>query len=257
MNKHKYLYVYLYVIMLVGVDARSDEPLGLSGYQETASRITQAGLRSGMAYSLLSELCATAPHRLSGSEGAKKAVEWGRRTLESSGLERVRLEPVTVPHWMRGSVEEASMILAGRGSIERVPIHICALGGSVGTPAAGITAEVLVVQSFEELRASGEKARGKIIFFNRGFDRSLFSPFAAYGRAVDQRGSGAVEAAKAGGVAALVRSMTARRDDVPHTGGMNYAEGVGRVPAAAISVLGPSGSPMRWLMIPISRSSSS
>ncbi len=151
MTKIACLYIYLYVIMLLSVDARSDEPLGLSSYQETASRITRAGLRSGMAYSLLSELCATAPHRLSGSEGAKKAVEWGRRTLESSGLERVRLEPVMVPHWVRGSVEEASMILAGRGSIERVPLHVCALGGSVGTPAEGITAEVLVVQSFEEL----------------------------------------------------------------------------------------------------------
>jgi len=108
----------------------------------------------------------------------------------------------------------------------------------VGTPAAGITAEVLVVQSFEELRASGEKARGKIIFFNRAFDRSLFRPFAAYGGAVNQRAAGAVEAAKAGGVAALVRSMTAHRDDVPHTGGMHYADGIGRVPAAAISILG-------------------
>jgi carboxypeptidase Q len=221
-------------IVIVSLEARGDESPGLSGYLETASRITKAGLRSGKAYSLLSDLCATAPHRLSGSEGAKKAVEWGRRTFESLGLERVRLEPVMVPHWVRGPVEEASIILAG----ERVPLRVCALGGSVGTPAAGITAEVLVVQSFEELRASGEKARGKIIFFNRAFDRSLFSPFAAYGGAVNQRGAGAVEAARAGGVAALVRSMTARRDDVPHTGGMRYVNGVGQVPAAAISIVG-------------------
>src|SRR6516164_29896 len=90
-------------MVMTGFEARSDEPPGLSRYQETARRITQAGLRSGKAYPMLSDLCATAPHRLSGSEGAKKAVAWGRRTLESSGLERVRLEPVMVPHWVRGS----------------------------------------------------------------------------------------------------------------------------------------------------------
>jgi Zn-dependent M28 family amino/carboxypeptidase len=234
----------LYVSLTVGLlfshsEARCDEPSGLSRHAEVARRITAAGLGTGQAHALLSDLCATAPHRLSGSEGAKKAVEWGRRTLKASGLTNVRLEPVMVPHWVRGSLEEASMVLTGaNGSVERVPLKVCALGGSVSTPAAGITAEVVAVQSFEELRALGEKARGKIIFFNRAFDRSLFSPFAAYGGAVGQRGSGAVEAAKAGGVAALVRSMTSRRDDVPHTGGMRYDGGVTQVPAAAISILG-------------------
>ena len=173
--------------MVMGYEARSDEPSDLARHRETAKRITLAGLRSGHAYPLLSDLCATAPHRLAGSEGAARAVEWGRRALEKAGLDRVRLEPVTVPHWVRGPVESAAMIRENHGSTERVPLQVCALGGSVATPESGITAEVLAVQSFEELHAAGDKAKGKIIFFNRAFDRGLFRPFEAYGRAVGQR----------------------------------------------------------------------
>jgi Zn-dependent M28 family amino/carboxypeptidase len=189
-----------------------------------------------MAHAMLTELCTKVGPRLSGSPGAAKAVDWAKRTMESCELERVRLEPVMVPHWERGPAEEASVILSS-GS-PRIPIRICALGGSVATQGEGITAGVLEVHSFAELRSAGEKARGKIIFFNRPFDRGLFDPFFAYMGAVEQRGAGAVEAAKAGGSAALVRSMTARLDDAPHTGSMSYAPGVTKVPVAAVSTVG-------------------
>jgi Zn-dependent M28 family amino/carboxypeptidase len=161
--------------------------------------------------------------------------------MKRAGLDRVRLEPVMVPHWVRGEVETASYQPGGANAdapASALPLSICALGGSIGTPAGGITAEVLEVRSSEELRAVGERAKGKIIFFNRPFDAGLFDTFSAYGGAVGQRGSGAVEAARAGGVAALVRSMTGRRDDVPHTGSMGYAGDVRKVPAAAVSTVG-------------------
>jgi Zn-dependent M28 family amino/carboxypeptidase len=137
-----------------------------------------------------------------------------------------------VPRWVRGAVEEARI----KGS--KSPLSICALGGSIGTPSKGITAQVVEVKSFEELHALGDKAKGKIIFFNRPMDRSKITTFEAYGGAVNQRGSGAIEAAKAGGVAALVRSMTTALDDVPHTGGMRYVDSINKVPAAAVSTVG-------------------
>ncbi|HLX12287.1 MAG TPA: M20/M25/M40 family metallo-hydrolase, partial [Bacteroidota bacterium] len=101
-----------------------------------------------------------------------------------------------------------------------------------------ITAEVIEVHTFDELKAMGDKAKGKIIFFNRPMDSKLYQTFQAYGGAVGQRGSGAVEAAKVGGVAALVRSMSTRIDDVPHTGAMNYVDSVKKVPTMAVSTLG-------------------
>jgi Zn-dependent M28 family amino/carboxypeptidase len=143
-----------------------------------------------------------------------------------------RVEQVTVPRWERGTVEEARI----KGS--KSPLNVCALGGSIGTPPKGITAQVVEVKSFDELHALGDKAKGKIIFFNRPMDRSKITTFEAYGGAVNQRGSGAIEAAKAGGVAALVRSMTTALDDVPHTGGMRYVDSVDKVPAAAVSTVG-------------------
>lgn len=201
-------------------------------YREIAAQITQAALREGQAYQMLAQLTALGP-RLSGSPQAAAAVELMREMMARLQFDNVRLQPVMVPHWVRGPIEEASII--NSPSQGDVPLAVCALGGSIATPEMGLIAEVMEVKSFEELRALGKKAAGKIIFFNRAFDPAQFDTFAGYGGAVNQRGSGAIEAAKAGGVAALVRSMTPSLDDFPHTGAMHYAEGVPKVPAAALS----------------------
>jgi len=203
-------------------------------YSEIAQQITRAALAEGQAYRLLAELTALGP-RLSGSPQAAAAVEWSRQTMLQLGFDNVRLQEVMVPHWVRGPIEEAAII--NSATMGTVPLSVCALGGSIATPERGLVAEVVEVKSFEELRALGKKAEGKIIFFNRPMDASKLNTFEAYGGAVNQRSSGAVEAAKAGGVAALVRSMTTRLDDVPHTGGMGYQDGVPKVPAAAISTV--------------------
>ena len=193
------------------------------------------GLTDLGAYRLLQELVRVAPHRLSGSAGAAAAVDLTKRMMEERGFQNVRLEKVMVPRWVRGPVEKAEVLPAG--GRKGAELTVCALGGSVGTPSAGIAAEVVEVKSFDELRALGTAARGKIIFFNRPFDPALVSPGAAYGGAVNQRSRGAIEAAKAGAVAALVRSMTHALDDVPHTGAMNYADTVTKIPAAAVSTV--------------------
>jgi carboxypeptidase Q len=204
-------------------------------YESVAKQIISEGLQSCKAYSLLEELSIKIGPRLVGSPQAAQAVEWGKKTMEALGFQKVHTEPCMVPHWVRGSTEKAS-ILTSDGKI--IPVNICALGGSIGTVDGGITAEVVQVKSFEELQLLGDKVKGKIIFFNRPMDRSKISPGEAYGGAVNQRGSGAVEAAKVGGVAALVRSMTMQLDDVPHTGSMHYVDTIPKVPAAAISTIG-------------------
>lgn len=205
-------------------------------------RIVDESLARGRAYELLRDLCHVAPHRLSGSDGAARAVEWARRTMVELGFENVRLEPCTVPRWERGEIEELVVTAPPELRGERLPI--LALGGSVPTPAQGVEAEVVVVTSFEELEAlaaegadgaEGSGARGKIVLFNRPMEDAQENTFKAYGGAVEQRVHGAAHAARAGGVAAIVRSMTTRRDDVPHTGGMRYREGVARIPTAAVS----------------------
>ena len=204
-------------------------------YDSLARQIVKEALGSNKAYEMLRDLCTSTGHRLSGSPGAAMAVQWSRNKMEEYGFDNVRLEPVTVPHWVRGPVEEG-FILHPSGKREKV--SITALGGSIATPKSGVTAEVVEVKSFQDLHALGDKAKGKIIFFNRPMDRSLAFTFAAYGGAVDQRSAGAIEAAKAGAVAALVRSMTTRLDDKPHTGGMGYVDSIRKVPAAAVSTIG-------------------
>ena len=184
-------------------------------------------------WEMLQELCAVAPGRLAGSPAAQAAVEWGRDAMLAAGLENVRLEPCTVPHWERGQPEELVIVAPPELAGER--LSILALGGSVATPEEGLEAEVIEVRDFEELRRRAAEAEGRFVLFNRPMDDRRRDPFGAYGGAVDQRSRGAVEAARVGAVGALVRSMTQRRDDVPHTGALRYAPDVPPVPAVALS----------------------
>ncbi|HZY11119.1 MAG TPA: M20/M25/M40 family metallo-hydrolase, partial [Bacteroidota bacterium] len=204
-------------------------------YETIAKQIISKGLASGKAYELLHELTTKIGARLSGSPQAEKAVEWAKKTMEGFDFDNVRLEVVMVPRWVRGDVEECTVIYTS--SIVTMPLTICALGGSINTPREGITAQVLEVQSFDQLKEMKAQAEGKIIFFNRPMDRSKINPGEAYGGAVNQRSQGAIEAATVGGVAALVRSMTMQIDDNPHTGAMHYNDTIPKVPTAAISTV--------------------
>ncbi len=209
-------------------------------YDSLALSIIKTGLGTGQAYDMLRDFCAIG-HRLSGSPNSVRAIEWCKAKMEELKFDSVFLQKVMVPHWVRG--EENAYVLGSTiqstlANQQNIPLKIASLGGSIATPPEGITAEVLEVHSFEELQAKKDSALGKIIFFNRPMDKSMIGTFAAYGGAVNQRGSGAVEAAKVGGVAALVRSMTTRLDNVPHTGSMHYQDSIPQVPGAAISTQG-------------------
>ena len=189
-------------------------------------------LGKGQSYEYLRELTTKIGPRLSGSEGAKKAVDWGKRILESSGYDRVFLQDVMVPHWVRGAKEEG-YILDGK---VKISVPLAALGGSVATVPKGITAEVIEVKTFQELRDLGvEKCKGKIIFFNRPMDPTKINTFEAYGQAGDQRRSGANEASKMGAIGVIIRSLSSTENDFPHTGSMMYATGIPLIPAAALS----------------------
>lgn len=204
-------------------------------YEEIAKQIVTTALSEGQAFQMLAALTELGP-RLSGSPQAAAAVELTRQMMEQLGFANVRLQPVLVPHWVRGPVEEAAII--NSPTVGTVPLKVCALGSSIATPEVGVVAEVVEVQSFADLQALGKRAAGKIIFFNRPMDPTKLDTFEGYGGAVNQRGSGAVEAAKVGGVAALVRSMTTRLDDVPHTGNLHYDDKLAKIPTAAISTIG-------------------
>jgi carboxypeptidase Q len=199
-----------------------------------ARQLLRKGLGSYHSHDLLTELVRVAGSRLSGSPGAVKAVNLTAAMMRRYGFENVHAESVMVPHWVRGKKEEALLLPRGGGAAR--PLAVCALGGSDGTPRSGITAEVLEVRSFEELRAAGPRAAGKIVFFNRPMDPTLLNTFSAYGGAVDQRAGGAIEAARCGAVAAIVRSVTLARDNVPHTGSMGYRDSIPRIPGVAIGI---------------------
>ncbi len=212
-----------------------------SDHRELADKLLETGLRNCEAYDRLKELCAKAPHRLSGSAGAATAVELTQKMMLDNGFSNVHREKIMVPRWVRGEEEcfitpSRSLKLKQTAQIER--LNICALGGSVATPSDGIEGEVIEVKSLKEVAALQQNAKGKIIFYNRPFDGGKLNTFEAYGGAVDQRSRGAIEAAKVGAVGVLVRSMTLALDDVPHTGMMNYADTVKKIPAAAVSTLG-------------------
>lgn len=194
-----------------------------------------ASLREGKAYDWLNYLSNQIGGRLSGSVEAQLAIDYTKSRLDSLNLDRVWLQPVKVPKWVRGAPEFAYMETSPGITTN---LAICALGGSVATPLGGIKANVIEVQGIEELKTLGrEKIEGRIVFFNRPMDPSKINTFEAYAGAVDQRSSGAAEASKFGAQGVIVRSMNLRIDDFPHTGSLNYGDlpMEQRIPAAAIS----------------------
>lgn len=196
-------------------------------------KIFDEALVNGQCYENLRYLCKKIGSRLSGSAGAAKSVEWSKKLMESYGFDKVYLQEVMVPHWVRGEKEQGVIV----NGTTRTPVALAALGMSVGTPKAGITAEVIELQSLKELETLGEaKIKGKIVFFNRPFDNRFIETGGAYGTAGDQRNAGPGMAAKYGAVAVIVRSLTAALDNYPHTGGTNYGTNP-KIPAAALSTI--------------------
>ena len=202
--------------------------------EQKLKQIYNSALTNSKCYAWLDNLSNNIGSRLSGSIGAEKAVLYTKTQLESLGLDRVYLQEVMVPHWVRGEKETAYIVMNNK----KISVPVCALGGSIATPISGITAEVIEVHSLKELSDLGtEKIKGKIVFYNRPMDNAQIESMYAYRDAGDQRRSGAKEASKYGAVATIVRSLTFRLDDFPHTGAQSYGDipKSQYIPAAAIS----------------------
>jgi len=193
------------------------------------NKLIDAALADSSAWERLALMADTFGNRPSGSERLERAIDWIVEQMKRDGLENVHTEAVMVPVWERGA--ESAVMLSPR----RDTLHMLGLGRSIGTPAGGITAPVLVVSDFADLRAHAKDASGKIVLFD--FPFSTTKPaFEAYGEAVQYRGSGADSAIQFGALAVLVRSVTPMSLRTPHTGALHYGDSTKRIPAAAITV---------------------
>lgn len=208
-----------------------------SSDEEMLKSIYKSALTESSCYHWLDDLSNKVGQRLSGSEGAEKGVLYTKQQMEALGLDKVYLQEVMVPKWVRGE-KEVAYVQVGK---KKISFPICALGLSVATPKNGVTAKIIEVKSLDELKALGaEKVKGNLIFFNRPMNPEFIETMYAYGNCVDQRSSGAREAGYLGAVGVIVRSMNLRLDDFPHTGMTNYKDTPidKRIPAAAISTNG-------------------
>src|SRR6266436_9089778 len=201
-------------------------------------RLQQAALNSDYAYRQVAHLANNIGPRLSGSAQAAKSVAYVAGELKAIGCE-MQLEKVMVPHWVRGE-ETASLVqFPGQAENTTQKIVLCALGASVATPAEGITAEVIAVNNFEDLKAlPREKVAGKIVLFNYSFDKRMAAEGRggdAYGQAVVYRADGPSSAARQGAVACLIRSVGGADYRIPHTGQTHYADDAPKIPAGAVT----------------------
>lgn len=219
----RFLLPVVLTFVAAGAPAFADGAPNLTDqYRTTADKLIDAALADTEGYNRLAYLCYRIGNRLSGSASLERAIEWSAEQMKAAGLSNVQIIPTKVPHWVRGS-ESASMV----APLQK-PLHMLGLGGSVGTPAGGITAEIVAVPDFDTLVKLGrDRVQGRIVVYNY--------EFRGYGPARGYRSNGASRAAALGAVAALVRSATGLAMQAPHTGEMTYDENQPRIPAAAIS----------------------
>lgn len=201
---------------------RAERPgIEIGAYADTARRLIDSARAERAGWQRLAELTDTFGHRLSGSQNLEDALRWAAAEMTKDGLENVRLEPVKVPHWVRGA-ESAELVSPGRHALAML-----GLGNSVGTPPEGLEAELLIVKSFDELETRAAEAKGKLVLYN--------VPYTGYGETVRYRGVGASRAARLGALGVLLRSVGPMGLRTPHTGALRYEDGVPAIPAAAIA----------------------
>ncbi|MFV1884974.1 MAG: M28 family metallopeptidase [Balneola sp.] len=208
-------------VLLISTSSFAQNPIPDSFENEVQS-IIQAAMSSDNGWERLTYMGDAFGPRFSGSENLENAIDWIVEEMKKDGFDRVWTQPVKVPHWVRGK-ESATLNIPIKRNLPML-----GLGGSIGTPKEGITAEVLVVKSFEELEQRSDEAKGKIVLFN--------AEFTTYGQTVTYRVNGASEAAKHGAIASLIASVASYSMQTPHTGVMRYQEGIDKIPHAAITV---------------------
>jgi carboxypeptidase Q len=237
-------YVRLLVLLLVfstfahGQAASPTPQLYSPRTLEELGQVQRAALASDYAYRQTAYLSNNIGPRLTGSPQAERAVEYVADEMRKLGLE-VRLQKLSVPHWVRGEEKAELIEFPGMARSTTQKIVVAALGGSIATPAEGLTGEIVVVSSYAELDQLGARGvEGKIVLFNNKFDREMAASgfgINAYGQAVQFRGGGAVAAGRLGAVAVLVRSPGGSQNRLVHTGSTRYDAAVKQIPAASVS----------------------
>ena len=232
---HFFKNIFLFLFIIIQLSITSNTSSQNTGKNiEIVQKIVNSALSEQRGYEWLRELCEIGP-RLSGSENSFRAIKWAEEKMKQAGF-GVWLQPVKVEHWVRGEKEEA--VIVESDLFKGRKLEILALGRSVGTGENGVTAEVIEVKNFDELTSRQNEVKNKIVFFSRPLDPGTLNTFSGYGDAVDQRSRGAIEAAKYGATGVLIRSVTTKYDNVPHTGAMrNYIDSLPKIPAAALGYL--------------------
>tara|TARA_X000001036_G_scaffold410105_1_gene421692 strand:- start:363 stop:1733 length:1371 start_codon:yes stop_codon:yes gene_type:complete len=220
----KKIFSILLIIFFISCEKTNINKLGriASSFKENGNKIIERSISDSSGFKRLAELCDTFGPRFSGSKNLEKALVWIVEEMQKDGLENVRAEEVMVPKWVRGA-EFAQMISPWGKNLAML-----GLGGSIGTGQDGITADVMIVNNFDELTNRSNEANGKIVLYN--------VPFESYGKTVQYRVRGAIEAAKYGAVASLVRSVGPFSMNTPHTGNSSYEKGIKKIPHAAITL---------------------
>ena len=184
-----------------------------------AKELSSKSLRSDLAYKIIESLTTEVGQRQAGSEAEKRARDWGVAKFTQLGFENVRVEPFEVDYWQR-NLEQAEII-----SPFPQKLIITALGGSVATPASGLTGEIVIFPTLQALKdAPMEGLEDKIVFVDEFMTRTQDG--SGYGVAVQKRSGAANEAGKRGAAAALIRSVGTDHHRFPHTGQMSYEKGV-------------------------------
>lgn len=194
------------------------------------AKISTEILNKGKAYNELRELTKNIGHRLSGSASYEKAVTWAEQKLRDAGADKVWLQEVMVPVWVRG--KESLHIKTSNGKWKS--LKMLSLGNSEGTGGKDVSGEIIIVRSMEEYdKLSPEQVKDKIVFFNYPFSQTYIETFRGYGDAAKYRSTAASLTAKKGGKFAIIRSLSSAFDDVPHTGSMRYQDDK-KIPAVAV-----------------------
>lgn len=224
----------IFILAILFVSVFSIQAQNFKQDSTTIQRISNSILTDYQCYTDLHYLCKQIGHRISGSPQAEKAVLWGKKVLEDAGCDRVYLQEVMVPHWVRG--EEQAEVITAKGL--RSKVIISSLGNAVGTGNAGVEAEVIMINDIEQLRRMSEKeVKGKIVFFNFRFNQTNVNTFDSYGPCVYYRWAAPSEASKLGAAAVVIRSVSSAYDEKPHTGTMAYDKKYPSIASVAISNL--------------------
>jgi len=221
----------IFTILLACLTATCSLAQDIKKDSAALKQISNHILTNYQCYNDLRYLCKHIGHRISGSPQAEQAVIWGKEVLEKIGCDRVFLQEVMVPHWVRGQ-EEATILLKGK----KIPVRISSLGNAVGTGAKGMTASLLKINHIDELkRLRPADVKGKIVFYNFKFDQTNINTFESYGPCVYYRWGAPSEASKMGAIGVVIRSVSSANDDKPHTGSIAYNKDYPSIPAVAIS----------------------